>query len=446
MYFIVETIRISPIFPTIYEFIVLIFSILIGIIGLYLLVYYITKNQKKSSLTVGLFSFLVFLIPIFQDYIRKEGQEGISVEFLIGLCIVLTVTIFAIIKLFRSKKNFSLLIKYLAFTFVILLLFEFAKLGQIKWKKIDRTERSVKATLISSKPPDVYFIIADSYTSFESLEKYWGYKDTCFINFLNFKGFIILSNSRTQYNFTPWSIASTLNAGIDVDTTDNYDVLDLIYNNHFIGSLREIGYRFINLSFFPVLGEKRYYSFYPSFASFPQSFSEYLFARTIFYRLSKELVIRYSTPRANKKVLSALEKISTDKDSVPRIVYAHIFLPHPPFVYDRYGKEISIFDRKSSYNKDAYLDQVIYTDSVLTDLIGKLLHTNDDEENKIIIIQGDHGFRFLNNKSRNNEGHSILNIVRLPHMEKINAKTSIYSFESISIALNNFIRFEKTTN
>ena len=79
---------------------------------------------------------------------------------------------------------------------------------------------------------------------------------------------------------------------------------------------------------------------------------------------------------------------------LPKFTYAHFYLPHPPFFYDRNGKSINVdFEDidKTMDDKIAFISYLEYTNTIilkLADII--LLHSTRPP---VIIIQSDHGYR-----------------------------------------------------
>jgi hypothetical protein len=79
---------------------------------------------------------------------------------------------------------------------------------------------------------------------------------------------------------------------------------------------------------------------------------------------------------------SALEKVA--KGPGPKFVFAHILLPHPPFVFDRDGKKVEKLDSKASF-----LDQLHYTNTRIAQLIDVIRAESSREP--VIILQADEG-------------------------------------------------------
>ena len=75
------------------------------------------------------------------------------------------------------------------------------------------------------------------------------------------------------------------------------------------------------------------------------------------------------------------------------LVYLHLYMPHPPFFYDKNGKlrDAHISFRQLDYfNPKAYLEYVQFTNGKLKDIINTILNNNP---NAAIVLMADHGYR-----------------------------------------------------
>jgi len=63
-------------------------------------------------------------------------------------------------------------------------------------------------------------------------------------------------------------------------------------------------------------------------------------------------------------------------------------------------------------NKDDYLEQLIYVNQPVTNLVADILAKSKTPP--IIVLQGDHGFRFLQGTNQTSEAMTILNAYHLP--------------------------------
>jgi hypothetical protein len=81
------------------------------------------------------------------------------------------------------------------------------------------------------------------------------------------------------------------------------------------------------------------------------------------------------------------------KDSIPKFVYAHSLIPHPPMSYDSIGNHVPFKNYSTEEDKAAFLQQLIFANSVIRKMVNNILSENGRE--CIIILQGDHAYRFF---------------------------------------------------
>jgi hypothetical protein len=258
--------------------------------------------------------------------------------------------------------------------------------------------------------------VLDSYTSSGSLEKYWNYDNGDFVNHLQKKGFVIGVDSRSNYNSTRLSISSTLNMSflnhpreLNFDWPNGYfRSLDMIENNYVVKNFQSLGYQIYNLSIFDIAKISRTYSAVTYIEK--NSAADYIFNLTIFGTAVERLKLN-NFYKVNLELLSGLKQLSSNISGQPKFVYAHIFLPHHPYSFDRSGKILSWWKRGNLENKESYLDQLIFTNKMIAGAIDTIL--SNSKITPIIIIQGDHGFRYIPGKEEA-EGYTILNAYLLP--------------------------------
>ena len=83
------------------------------------------------------------------------------------------------------------------------------------------------------------------------------------------------------------------------------------------------------------------------------------------------------------------------KSNTPFFVFAHILLPHTPYVFGPNGESITPETLALNPNwkdSDAYLNQVKFANKKIIELVDELLSQSDSPP--VIIIQGDHGIGF----------------------------------------------------
>ena len=255
--------------------------------------------------------------------------------------------------------------------------------------------------------PDIYYIILDEYAGADSLEKNFNFDNIEFISALSKRGFFMPSNSYSNYPYTLLSIPSILNMQylnflseeMGLESTDVRQIKILRENNLVMKNLKS----------------KEYYiaSFYAGADSVPLLVDE---KPCKGFDKRSEILCTFSE----------MPKIK-DRVSQPIFVYAHMALPHNPYVFDEYGNTVSF----NSENIDAlterkfYLEQLKFTNKKIIEIIDTII--SKYERSPIIIIQSDHGERIgvdWDNPTKEmiRQGFNNLNAYYLPN----DGKNSLY--------------------
>ena len=262
----------------------------------------------------------------------------------------------------------------------------------------------------SASLPDIYYIVLDGHARSDILEEIYHHDNSEFINELKGAGFYIASKSVTNYLQTYQSISSTLNMEyinyLSNDVSGDYSqrglYRDLLNNNKVSKNLKDIGYFLIT-----------YESGWAGTESIHRTdmvlkeglglseFESILIGTTPLAVLGGEH-IQFEVHR--KRILFTLGSMPDITDiQQPTFTYAHIYAPHPPFVFDRSGQNVVqkvsfgtndpswkyLYNRSSNDYIRAYKDQLIFIDKKIIEVIKEILHRSKEEP--IIILQSDHG-------------------------------------------------------
>jgi hypothetical protein len=96
----------------------------------------------------------------------------------------------------------------------------------------------------------------------------------------------------------------------------------------------------------------------------------------------------------NNTIIDSLAKITSQNNGSPKFIYAHLYLPHPPFFYTESGKENDlkyVIQEESQKNKELFLSYLRYTNKIIKGITDKII--NNHGGNSVVILQSDHGFR-----------------------------------------------------
>lgn len=292
--------------------------------------------------------------------------------------------------------------------------------------------------------------------------------NSAFRNYLTDKGFYVAQDSFSNFMRTAMSLPASLNfeylddlASIGQNTTNWYPLRDLITHNSARRLLENSGYQFVTLSsgyFYTEIRDSDHYlsSYQIKFNDFEQLLlgvsafsvipdSKFMHIPQFSYQTHRERIMY---------AFHALQNINTliQDDLRPKFVFAHILLPHAPFVFDAQGNPIEpnraytmnegseFGGTREEYIED-YKNQLIYTNTLIRETIEAILEKS--AKPPIIIIQGDHGpGAYLDWTSLKNtclkERFSILNAFYFPDQNYAGLYSSITPVNSFRVIFDTY--------
>lgn len=360
-----------------------------------------------------------------QDMLFLSGRlHFLSNSFVLLSVILASVSVLIVI----FKRNKSPLFKtnrYLLVLFSLFILYEAAAAGLvfIMGKNANNIARNMTTPLPlpdkntqAENAPDIYYILFDAYTSRRALKQYWNF-DNDIWPFLEEKGFFTLDSAFSNYTSTPFSVSSIFNMqylkGAEPylhSNSSNFLIGRKTYlNNILFEFLKKRGYDFSVysqledqelLTTFGFLGVEKPVNWLRKLTAeriWLNPWIQEKFSR-IFNRPGKEpSMIRKSMASFRKYNASAISHLlmpCTDslkqKNGKPLFSFTHLMLPHDPYQVDENGNFIPSA-KPGGGDMNGYLQQVKYSNKLIREAITCLL--SDTVKKKIIIIQGDHGYR-----------------------------------------------------
>lgn len=374
------------------------------------------KNKLKTSLVLSFliatfFSFghLSNLLPSFELFTVGSVTFGKN-KLLLLLIIILGYII--VWKIFKAKMVWGDLVRYTTFISLLLIFFSLVRIaltlsrGSIFMPRIDSSVPITNANIGSL--PDVYYVVLDGHARQDILAELYGQEENELISFLKSKGFYIADQSRTNYVYTYASLASSLNFDYLENLDSNFTkrgidflvIEKLIQDNRVSRSLKELGYSYITFrSGFAPLQKNPYADTHIEYAFGLNNFERSVINNSILGTLLSfaDLDLKELHRRRLLFSFEALAQISLDER--PTFTFAHFLAPHPPFVFDTNGNPVGdgkytflegfkVGGTKEQYKK-LYIDQLIFTDRKLIEIVGTILANSATPP--IIIIQSDHG-------------------------------------------------------
>jgi hypothetical protein len=372
----------------------------------------------RDWIKAGLLTFFImafhFFFGGFHDRLKKLFPETFITRYIFILPLSFIVFILIVFLLKKTRRSFIKLSAYLNIVLALLIPIDLGVLlSKLLFQKKESFNLSNEFTKCDScKKPDVYFIIADEYAGHDELKDIFHYDNSDFENELGKRGFHIIDKSFSNYNYTPFSIASILNMKYLQLRDTNRTGKDITYsyqqikNNKVKSFFEANGYKFYNCSIFDFEGQPARVR-----ENFLPAKTKLITSQTFLSRLERDLwfnlVTRLKSKRSIRKttysyrnnndhIYQLTSDVVQQASTGPRLVYTHLMMPHYPYYYDEDGNELP-FERLTEGNqehKDDYIGYLQYSNQKFLDLVDHIQRSSP--EPPIIILMGDHGFRHFN--------------------------------------------------
>jgi len=425
---------------------VLAFSLVFTFIGQAILSV-LLKNSDKAAIIMTLFMCFFFFYGHAYNLLQGIRIAGVVLgkhRNLLLIWPILFLTLSASVILMRRERVLGGLTSYFNSAGLILFCFPLFSITIFSVQYLERpienkfgsqaleTKEAYGSDIFKASPDshnfsDIYYIILDSYTRSDVLQDLLGYDNSAFLKALRERGFYVAEKSRSNYAWTGLSLPSSLN--LNYLAKDSYGEL-LKQENRITKVLRSKGYKIVVL---PGINEDitqlcRNPDEVYRLGSY-RTFLPELINTTWLYPLSFFGLFNGLYDYQREYSLFQLQKLKEiPRKENPIFVFAHIMLPHPPYIFDENGKPLKFsiglkgFSRIPGdlwHRQEArqYVQQVVFINKAILKVLDQILSKSSG--NPLIILQGDHGpmLGFSQNKVTDvvlRQRLSILNAYHLP--------------------------------
>ncbi|HJS17968.1 MAG TPA: hypothetical protein VJ785_04425 [Anaerolineales bacterium] len=371
------------------------------------------RDWYRAAVLLSILIFLFFIYGHIYFYLKKVEFAGLIIgrhrhmaPLWVGLIILAA---WWVSRSLRNPRKLTPILNLVSAFLLVLPTF------QIVSYVVER-ERTERAALESAQTkgvslplgyaPDVYYIILDAYGRQDVLMEMFEFDNSAFIDSLEAKGFYVAQCTQSNYGQTMLSLTSSLNFdyldSLTSDLTEDTDRRAPLralgqYNNarQFFDSQ---GYNIVSFATnFPVSEWMDADTF---LAPPPAGMTDFelMLSQTSAWRIPMDMVEESPEKRSadwyrtrTKFALEQMEEV-VPQIAGPKFVFAHLVIPHHPFVFGPNGEELT-YDKSGVPEFDEYRvkypDQVIYVNQRIEAIIDLILETSPKQP--IIIIQGDHG-------------------------------------------------------
>jgi hypothetical protein len=457
----VSDIPLSEIFPSI-----VITPLICG--GLYWLLTGMVKNTHRAGLITLLIEIWFFHYGTVLQVLPslKVGTTAISSHWFLLPMWSLLFALLGSSWIWKRVRRPDMITNFLNILSVVLVMFS---AGRVALDVIPRyTQRPIKKELLRDLPesippslPDIYFIVVDGYARQDILAELYQFDNQPFINELERRGFQVASRSKSNYMQTALSVASTLNMdymnNINPALPDRGQLIGQISHSQVRAILEGYGYQIIAFSSGYLPTEISDADIYLASSTISQNYDlESLLAVNTIARPLFEIGwidLPISKYRATQDRIQFIFQTLTSLPNIasPKFVFAHLLIPHPPFIFtedgpitpdeyyiladgERLGASVGVYQK-------GYSAQLEYTNSQILSTVDAILAGSDQPP--IIIIQADHGPGLLLNTGSaadtcHSERFSILSAIYLPVSQYREIPEDITAVNVFRLILNTY--------
>lgn len=394
----------------------------------------ITKDWGRATLIASLLLLVLTSYGHLYAFLKQYEVAGVILgrhRFLLPLALAAVIgSIWLILRTGRAPHNLHWVLTISSFAAVLIPLFQITTfvLQQPQRFSIetDPSNPITSSPQSSEDSPDIYYIILDAYARADTLESWFEYDNSEFLSALEERSFYVADQSNSNYFGTAVSLASSLNMNylqdLDIDLDQGIypsNLREPIRHSAVRQRLEALGYATVAFptDYYPTDLDDADYYLRPGLTPLQRfhitgrlnAFEGLLVRGTIAQAFLDLQILRESEvgtfiqeqldePRQQRReiVLSTLRLLETvPQFEEPTFTFAHILIPHGPYIFDRNGDIVSTEELESrtgshiADNNDYYLHQLIYTSQLITETVDTILSASNSPP--IIIIQSDHG-------------------------------------------------------
>ncbi|HEY8179763.1 MAG TPA: hypothetical protein VIH33_05125, partial [Candidatus Limnocylindria bacterium] len=316
-----------------------------------------------------------------------------------------------------------------------------------------------------SVKPDIYYIILDRYANSDTLSQIYEFDNEPFLRELEARGFSIARHAWANYFKTALSLYSSLNMsyidperlGVDMSKPSTFSEVQAGLRDHLAApsALRSIGYDYVHLGGWwePTATNVdadvsvRYQGSTEFLSAVWATTAMSLFWPPVYGGTGPDGETMPFTELARDGALFSFDALEdTAQRPGPTFAFAHILLPHPPYVFNADGSFPSAYTVSHRAERISYVEQLQWTNQRVLQAVDHLMAHGPDEPDPVIILQADEGpfpaafqanergFQWLDASPREiQQKFGILNAVRLPGVDP-----ATFGFNDESSPVNQF--------
>ncbi|MPZ73203.1 MAG: sulfatase-like hydrolase/transferase [Nitriliruptorales bacterium] len=267
----------------------------------------------------------------------------------------------------------------------------------------ENLEEEVGEWSAPGEPRDIFYLVFDRYGSQAAMERRWNMDLDPFFRGLEQRGFVVTPHSKANHLRTAQSLSSTFNLKYHHDLAQRYgpdtgNMLPVyqLLEDHAVGRLlARRGYEYVHIGAWwdPTQGNRNADVNW-SYERW-EDFTLELFRSTLISHFERRPQGRsLGEQRRRLPYDGAFQQFRNLRRAAarpgPTFTFAHILLPHEPFVFDRNGNYISLEEEGARGRDLNYREQTLFTNELIERLLDDLLAV-PEAQRPIIVLSADEG-------------------------------------------------------
>jgi hypothetical protein len=292
--------------------------------------------------------------------------------------------------------------------FNIVRIADFAAGGARTEAALDSSEAAVVSGVgAETRRPDVYYIVLDRYANTETLDRLYSFDNRPFLDELERRGFTLAEDSWANYFRTAPSLLSTFSMEYldgatlreeDQDPPTMAPVHRRLQRQLPVpATFKALGYEYIHIGSWWYPTSRNVDADLELVLARHTEFGTALLRTTALMLLEpagiadQEPETQERPEMARRHTLFAFDRLAEAvRRPGPTFVFAHLLVPHPPYVFSADGSPVSDEERRARPREELYVDQLRWANQQLVALIDQMLAVPSGDE-PIIILQADEG-------------------------------------------------------
>lgn len=459
---------------------------LVLVLLVWLVTHLLIRSKNRSAVYASLFALVFFAYGHVTNLL--DQIEGLYWEIAVGsgvitlgpdkilFPIVVMLLITSLGWMHGTKRQFKTVTKMLSFVSIGLVSIPLIVLIPHQIEVMKNSDFALKHSLKPAKymggTPDIYYLIFDRYAHNLTLQEMYGFDNSEFTNYLTEKGFYVVEESKSNYPKTSHSLASSLNfrylgefsEQIGEESSDLLPLGLAIEDNQLVQFLKGSGYSYYHLGSWWAETQHnqnatKSYIYQPMGLQIKELNLKLMELTMLKPVLSLVGTDKWETElsfhgRARATTLYQLENLNKiAKIKGPKFIFAHVLMPHDPYVFDRDGNYKSGDEEAQISTVENYLEQLQYTNKRIRELVDNIMINSPTPP--IIIIQADEGPHPLVEKegkhvdaweeateSELNEKFRILNAIYYPDQDYAALYPTVTPVNTFRLVLNKYFSSE----